>query len=77
MRQGDQSRCTGMTPRDGMGGEVGEGFKMGNICTPMSDSCECWQKTAQYCKVISLQLKINLKKEKNKHETISEDVTYK
>ena len=77
MRQGDQSRCTGMTPRDGMGGEVGEGFKMGNICTPMADSCECWQKTAQYCKVISLQLKLNLKKEKNKHETISEDVTYK
>ena len=31
--------CTGMTQRDGMGREVGGGFRMGNTCTPMADSC--------------------------------------
>ena len=30
--------CTGMTRRDGTGREVGEGFRMGNTCTPMADS---------------------------------------
>jgi len=39
------------------GGEVGGGFKMGNTCIPMADSCECMAKPPQYCKVISLQLK--------------------
>ena len=39
MRQGAQGWCTGMTLRDGIGNEVGEGFKMGNTCTPMVDSC--------------------------------------
>ena len=31
--------CTGMTQRDGMGREVGGGFRMGNTCTPMVDLC--------------------------------------
>ena len=31
--------CTGMTQRDGTGREVGGGFRMGNTCTPMVDSC--------------------------------------
>ena len=31
--------CTGMTQRDGMGREVGVGFRMGNMCAPMADSC--------------------------------------
>ena len=31
--------CTGMTQRDGMGKEVGEGFRMGNTCIPVADSC--------------------------------------
>ena len=31
--------CTGMTQRDGMEREVGGGFRMGNTCTPMADSC--------------------------------------
>ena len=31
--------CTGMTQRNGMGREVGEGFRMGNMCTPVADSC--------------------------------------
>ena len=39
-----------------MGQEVGGGFRMGNTCTPMADSCQCMAKPVQYCKVISLQL---------------------
>ena len=30
------------------------GFKIGNTCTPMADSCWCMAKPIQYCKVISL-----------------------
>ena len=46
-----------------MGREVGGGFRMGNTCKSMADSCQCMAKTLQYCKVISLQLiKINEKK---------------
>ena len=37
--------CTGMTQRDGMGREVGGGFRMGNTCTHMADSCQCMAKT--------------------------------
>ena len=45
MRQGARGWCTGKTLRDGMGREVGEGFRMGNACTPMADSCQCMAKT--------------------------------
>ena len=31
--------CTGMTQRDGMGREEGGGFRMGNTCIPVEDSC--------------------------------------
>ena len=31
--------CTGMTQRDGTGREVGGGFRMWNMCTPVVDSC--------------------------------------
>ena len=31
--------CTGTTQRDGMGREVGGGFRMGNTCIPVVDSC--------------------------------------
>ena len=44
MRQGAQGWCTEMTLRDGMG-EVGGGFRMGNTCTPMADSCQYMAKT--------------------------------
>ena len=44
-----------------MGREVGEGFRMGNTCTPMADSCQCMAKPIQYCKV-----KINKTGEKKK-----------
>ena len=30
---------TGMTQRDGMGREVGGGFRMENTCMPVADSC--------------------------------------
>ena len=30
---------TGMTQREGMGREVGGGFRIGNTCTPVADSC--------------------------------------
>ena len=43
--------CTGMTQRDGVRGEVGEGFRMGNTCTLVADSCWCVAKPIQYCKV--------------------------
>ena len=41
---GCQGSCTGMTLRDGMGRVVGGGFRMGNTCTPVADSCECMAK---------------------------------
>ena len=31
--------CTGMTQRDGIGREEGVGFRMGNMCIPVADSC--------------------------------------
>ena len=34
-----QGWCTGMTQRDGTGREVGGGFRMGNMCIPVADSC--------------------------------------
>ena len=48
---------TGTTLRDGIGREVGGGFRMGDTCTPMLIHVTVWQKPLQYCKVISLQLK--------------------
>ena len=36
---------------DRMGREVGGGFRMGNTCTPIADSCCCMAKTIHYCKV--------------------------
>ena len=30
---------TGLSQRDGMGREVGGGFRMGNMCTPVVDAC--------------------------------------
>ena len=45
MRQGAQGQCTGMTPRDRMGSEVGREFRMGDTCRPMADSCQCMAKT--------------------------------
>ena len=49
-----------MTQRDGMMREVGGGFRMGNMCTPVVDACLCMAKPKQYCKV-----KKERKKERN------------
>ena len=35
------SWCTQMTKRDGMGKEVGWGFRIEKTCTPMADSSQC------------------------------------
>ena len=43
--------CTGTTLRDGMGREEGGGFRMGNTCIPVADSCWYMSKRIQYCKV--------------------------
>ena len=36
---GSLGLVTGMTQRDGMGREVGGGFRMGNTCTSVADAC--------------------------------------
>ena len=38
--------------------ESGGGFKMGDTCTSMADSCQCMAKPTTIVKVISLQLKL-------------------
>ena len=71
MIQGSRGWCTGMTQRDGMGREVGGGFRMGNTCTPVADSCQSTAKPIQYCKVKKLinktEKKRLLKKFRNTH----------
>ena len=60
-----QGWCTEMTRRDGMGREVGRGFRMGTHVNTWLIHLNVWQKPLQYCKVISLQL-IKINGEKNK-----------
>ena len=57
--------CLGLVHWDDTEGWYGEGggFRMGNTCIPVADSCQCMAKPPQYYKVISLQLN-KLKKEK-------------
>ena len=46
--------CSGLVHWDdpeGLGRDVGGGFRMGNICTLMEDSSQCMAKPIQYCKV--------------------------
>ena len=40
-----------MTQRDDMRRVVGGGFRIGNSCTPVADSCQCMAKPIQHCKV--------------------------
>ena len=49
MRQGDSGLVHWDDPEgwDGEGG--GTGFRMGNTCTPMADSCEYMAKTIYFC----------------------------
>jgi len=62
--------CTEMTQRDRMGREVGGGFRMGNTCTPVADSCQCMSKPIQYRKV-----KKEMKNVTNETHTL-EDLEY-
>ena len=43
--------CMGMIQRDDMGWEVGGGFRIGSLYTPVVDSCQCMAKPIEYCKV--------------------------
>ena len=52
---------SGTTQRDEVGREVGVGFRMGDTCGTMVDSCQCMATLPQYCKVSILQLKLILK----------------
>ena len=52
------------------GREVGRGFRMGNMCTPVADSCQCMAKPIQYCKKIN---KSNSKWEKKMYLLIKGD----
>ena len=53
-----------MTQRDGMGRDVGGGFRMVNTCTPVADACWCMANPIQHCKV-KKKIIIIIKKEKN------------
>ena len=63
MRQGSRGLVHWDDPEGCDGREVGGELRMGNMCAPVADSCQCMVKPLQYCKVSSHQLKyINLKK---------------
>ena len=60
-----QGWCTGKTQRDGVGREWEWGSGWGAHANPRLNHVNVWQKSLQYCKVVSLQLiKINEKKKK-------------
>ena len=40
-------------PEGWYGDGGGRGFRMGNTCSPVADSCSCMAKPIQYCKVIA------------------------
>ena len=58
MKQGTQSRCSGTTQRDGMRREMGGSSGWGDTCAPWLIHVDGWPKPPQYCKGISLQLKL-------------------
>ena len=51
MIQSARGWYTGMVQRDGIGREVGGGFRMGNTCTLIADSSQRMAKPIQYCKI--------------------------
>ena len=74
--------CTETTQRDGRGREKGEGFRMGNMCIPVVDSCWCMAKPMQCCKVVDLQFKKKKKvkakgKKRRKEKKSSKSVNFK
>ena len=56
LREHKQGFCNNLEGQDGEGNrkEVEEG---GGICTPVTDSCDIWQKTTKFCEAIIIQLK--------------------
>ena len=65
-----ETGCSGLVHWDdpeGWDGEGGSGW--GTHVHPWLIHVNIWQKPLQYCKVISLQLKKNKKRKKNKGET--------
>ena len=64
--------CLGLVHWDDPEGWYGEGggFRIGNTCIPVADSCWYMAKTIQYCKV-KKQNKIIFKKRKNITKTSS------
>ena len=54
-----------MIQRDDMGWEVGGGFRIGNSCTPVADSCQVWQNQYSIVKQNKVKIKIK-KKERNR-----------
>ena len=56
---GTHSRCSGTTQREWVGRKVGRGFRVGNTCVPMTDSCQCMAKTSTILQSNSLPIKIN------------------
>ena len=58
MKQDTQSLCSGTTQRDGVGREAGRGGSgWGTHVHQWLIHVDVWQKSPQYCKVISIQLK--------------------
>ena len=55
------SQCSGTTQKDGVGWEVGEGFRTGGTCVPEADLCQC---VAGVTKVILLQINKIIKKKR-------------
>ena len=56
-----ETGCSGLVhwddPEGWYGEEGGGGFRMGNTCTPMADSCQCMTKPLhQYCKIIKVMI---------------------
>ena len=48
--QDDWGWCMGMIRRDDMRWEVGGGFRIGSLYTPLVDSCQCMAKPIQFVK---------------------------
>ena len=48
-----ETGCSGLVhwddQKDGLGKEVGGGFRIGSTCTPMADSCQCMANDTPVC----------------------------
>ena len=72
MKQDTQGQCTGMALGDGTGRQVGVGFRMGDTCTLVADSCRCVPETTtvlQLNKINKLKkIQLDLKKKRKKEK---------